>query len=219
LCRTCGKDCTDLWPKVTCNEQTCIDKWEEQKKINRAKRYHTYSRNKRSIRFCEVCKKRIPKHIDGRSWICGEQTCIDKWKIICAERVKERRQREKDAIKQERYIKKRKKEIAIKRFELKEKLDKIAVKKVKIKKKTKKTDINKSKILKFNKTLVKDEEYFDDAMYRKEQEEYNKPNGKICKKCKKALWGNYYRLCPECFRAVSNNAPSIDIHNVFIKKR
>ena len=53
-------------------------------------------------------------------------------------------------------------------------------------------------------TLTKDKEYFDHSMYLQEQFEYHMPNGRFCNNCKEALYGNFYKKCPQCFKEQSN---------------
>jgi hypothetical protein len=55
------------------------------------------------------------------------------------------------------------------------------------------------------------EEYFDADVYEKDQKEYLKFNGKFCRKCQKALWGNFYFRCPECAKVDTKGISDNDI--------
>jgi hypothetical protein len=184
FCAVCECDITSLWPKNICTKQSCIDTYKEKRKLivskKSARYYKKYKRKER--KRCEICKKVIPRDVHGTSKTCGREKCVkERARIV---RVK----------KKLRYA------IRMRKEEVREKEQ--------LKAKEKK----KQKVVTLRKPLIFDkrhDDYFDNDMFIAGQKELEKKNGRYCKKCGKALTGNFYNVCPTCVPNVTRLADGI----------
>jgi hypothetical protein len=141
------------------------------------KKKFTGSNIKRNQRIALLAEKTL--RINGPKRTCASQPCIDIY----------------DQMKQETRTN------FWKRYSKRVKADLIQIKK-KTKRKGRRS-LNKHSNSSTIKP-IKDNEYFDHFTYLEEQYEYHKPNGRYCNICKEALYGNFYRKCPQCFRDQNN---------------
>jgi hypothetical protein len=170
-----------------------------------------YSRTyKKKKRLCPGCKENITDLWPKRT--CGRELCKLKW-----EHKKKKRQA-KSCITYDKTIKYPRKKCKIcgrkKRFGEDGRShicsNPSCIKKweKRLKKKRQKMNLEawhrrklkKKELLYIEKTKAHENlEYIDKII-----DKINKPNGKICNKCKRALYGNYHRICPICLKEIDD---------------
>jgi hypothetical protein len=168
VCKYCGKDITDKWPKmkVMCQSKKCRDKHRLLRnadiRIRNRIRYMALKRNRMKGTTCLNCNTEIQIEQDVRIPVCLDPACGLWWD---QERVKRKTQ-----LQQARYYKNKGKP------------------KSKVK--------PKQPVFKLSE--VKPEDFFNQKIYERRQAEFNKPNGRVCEYpgCKEKLSGNYRKLCP-----------------------
>ena len=160
-----------------------------------------------SARTCQLIKKknlRREKHKDKKFYceFCKEDITIEWPKRIC---------QKKECLEKHELEVKRKKDECNKKYEIK--MKKLRPKRFSYK--SLNTHMN-NEYLDNSKFDKEDEDFFDDDIYKKEQEEYHKPNGKICN-CGEKLYGNDHFRCPECVikdRYITAGVPDEWLDNV-----
>jgi len=218
LCRVCRCDVTALWPQVICNKKSCAVAWKEDKRIRANAQHRKYAKKTKLSRRqprkkCEICGRKQKLTDDGRAYTCARQSCKDAWEKKLKTRKRKREQNVVFSRKKNRQEKKLAKEKLTKEKLSKQKLAKQKLIRQKlIKQKLAKEKLIKQKLnekaLLFNKDH---EDYFDDDMFREEQKEYHKSNGRFCHDCGKALWGNFYKRCPKCAKVRIRGISDLDV--------